>query len=398
MSSFFFWKSVTLKRFNILLATPGLTILDNPAVFRYIEGMTTNLTETNLSQSAYRSLLSEIAEIYHNVKERAKIELNRLLVEAYWQIVKRIVITEQRNHLRADYGIHLLERLSKDLCKDFGNGFSSRNLRNMRQFYLAFPIWQAPAKLPWTHYQLLSSIRDEQLRETYQIKAIRNHWSSRELNQVLKKEKVKRIRFLKETAPASREKNPEVRDAKLSVLRGKLFTYRVIETKTFDQDQMIVLDCGFSIYRKVQAPDGPMVSGMIIRSVDAGGEYYLTRSEPKPSDLFTFKAKLERVIDGDTILAYIDCGFATWTRQRLRLKDIDAPEIATKAGQRSKKFVEEQLKVCEFIVVKTHAPDKYDRYLADVFYLEGEADPTFVAEEGRFLNQELLDEHLAVSV
>ena len=42
------------------------------------------------------------------------------------------------------------------------------------------------------------------------------------------------------------------------------------------------------------------------------------------------------------------------------------------------------------VAVTTTRPDKYDRYLADVFYLEGEEEVGVVLEEGRFLNRGLL--------
>ena len=63
----------------------------------------------------------------------------------------------------------------------------------------------------------------------------------------------------------------------------------------------------------------------------------------------------------------------------------------TKAGQDAKKYVEAKLKEVEFVVVKTHKSDKYDRYLTDIFYLKDEDNPLAVLEEGTFLNQELLD-------
>ena len=50
-------------------------------------------------------------------------------------------------------------------------------------------------------------------------------------------------------------------------------------------------------------------------------------------------AHVERVIDGDTILVEIDCGFNIRARQRLRLRGIDAPEMSTKAGERARVFV-----------------------------------------------------------
>lgn len=83
--------------------------------------------------------------------------------------------------------------------------------------------------------------------------------------------------------------------------------------------------------------------------------------------------------------------------QKLRLRGIDCPELDTEEGRRAKRFVESRLKGCEFIVVKTYkdTTDKYDRYLADIFYAAGAGDPSLVAREGKYLNQELLDEKLA---
>lgn len=61
------------------------------------------------------------------------------MVEAYWQIGKRIVEEEQGGLAQATYGSGLLKELSKQLNKEFGSGFSYANLRNFRQFYLIYP-------------------------------------------------------------------------------------------------------------------------------------------------------------------------------------------------------------------------------------------------------------------
>jgi hypothetical protein len=46
--------------------------------------------------------------------------------------------------------------------------------------------------------------------------------------------------------------------------------------------------------------------------------------------LYVYKAKLDRVVDGDTIDATIDLGFDTWAFRRIRLAGIDAPETRTR--------------------------------------------------------------------
>ena len=104
---------------------------------------------------------------------------------------------------------------------------------------------------------------------------------------------------------------------------------------------------------------------------------------------------MERVVDGDTLLVWVDCGFGMWTRRRLRLRGIDADELSRAAGQRARDFVREQMAAVPFVVITTSRVDKYGRYLADVFYEAGASDPELVARKGRFLNQELLRKKLA---
>ncbi len=91
------------------------------------------------------------------------------------------------------------------------------------------------------------------------------------------------------------------------------------------------------------------------------------------------------MIDGDTIVFYVDLGFDTYSRQKLRLRGIDTPEIPSPEGKKAKSFVEEKLMRSKIITIKTYRKDKYDRYLADIF----------VGSKGVFLNQQLLDEKLA---
>lgn len=65
--------------------------------------------------------------------------VNSAMVSAYWNIGKQIYEACGENE-RAAYGKQLLQYLSEKLTKEFGKGFNERNLRNMRQFYVTFPI------------------------------------------------------------------------------------------------------------------------------------------------------------------------------------------------------------------------------------------------------------------
>ena len=55
---------------------------------------------------------------------------------------RRAIIEIQQGDERANYGDAVLDKLSQKLTNEFGKGFSLRNLRTMRKFYLMYPIWK----------------------------------------------------------------------------------------------------------------------------------------------------------------------------------------------------------------------------------------------------------------
>ena len=99
--------------------------------------------------------------------------------------------------------------------------------------------------------------------------------------------------------------------------------------------------------------------------------------------------------DGDTLWLDIDCGFRVWTRQKVRLRGMDTPELGTAEGRRAKDFVTTALRDVSSVAVTTAKPDKHDRYLADVFFLSGAETTEVVFQEGTFLNRALLEAGLA---
>ena len=60
------------------------------------------------------------------------------MVYCYYDIGRMIVEEEQNGRTRADYGKKILQSLSDRLTARFGKGFSYRNLKLFRQFYLAY--------------------------------------------------------------------------------------------------------------------------------------------------------------------------------------------------------------------------------------------------------------------
>ena len=100
----------------------------------------------------------------------------------YWQMGKRIFEEEQQGKERADYGTYLIKNLAKQLEPEYGSGFSVRQLERSRQFYRLYPIATAlRTQLNWSQYKMLISIDNPDKREYYELEAVNNAWTGREL-------------------------------------------------------------------------------------------------------------------------------------------------------------------------------------------------------------------------
>ena len=298
--------------------------------------------------------------------------------QKYWNIGKSISEYILNGKDRAKYGEHVYKELAEDL------NVNARILYQASDFYRKFPILNARSQLSWTHFRELLTLPDPTERKELMQKARREGLTSREFKQLVRKKKV--------IVPT------EGAIPQLKVTRGKLYTYKINEFKHWKSIELQKgIDCGFDVsYRPSAVQLAKFTVGQIVETLKVDSNYSVKSSERVDSDLFTFKANVERVIDGDTLATRVNLGFRISKKHKLRFRGIDTPEIDTPEGQLAQKFVEDRIKQCEFIVIKTHKDDKYGRYLVDVFYQIGEKDPAKVAAEGIFLNQELLDNRLAV--
>ena len=283
------------------------------------------------------------------------------------------------------YGQQVVKKLEEDL------GVDMTTLWRCVQFFRSFKILAArreslSPRLTWAHYRELITIPDEQTRLSFMRRAEKSGWTHRELARKIREE-VKSERDFKGNGdtPAT------VLSSKLIPRRGELYTYRLIELDPLHKDSddgNLRVDLGFKGHCQLPDPSKGFKAGQIIESVkDKNGGYEVRASEREEADLFTFKARVERVVDGDTLYVDVDQGFGKGEFQYLRLRGIDAPEIDTPEGKKAKAFVERALAKVPCIILTSSRSDKWDRYLADVFYGEG--------EQEKYLNQVLLDEGLA---
>lgn len=134
----------------------------------------------------YRYVIDDVKQIIINGRNIAYGAVNSALLLTYWNIGKRIIEVEQDGKQRADYGKQLIKVLSDVLTKEFGKGFSKRNLADFRKFYHFFPdeqILQTRLQnLTWSHFRNLLRVPDENARLWYMNESAKEGWSSRTLD------------------------------------------------------------------------------------------------------------------------------------------------------------------------------------------------------------------------
>ena len=176
-----------------------------------------NKLKKKLSKDLQNKILfQQVVELLQNARHQVLRTVNSTMVCTYFEIGRMIVEEEQSGKDRAEYGKQILKGLSDELKKEFGKGFSTDNLENMRKFYLAYSISESltrilqitnsPSlmtnsesvkleeiqttktqslisffKLTWTHYVFLMRIEDEKERRFYEIESEKYNWSVREL-------------------------------------------------------------------------------------------------------------------------------------------------------------------------------------------------------------------------
>jgi predicted nuclease of restriction endonuclease-like (RecB) superfamily len=166
--------------------------------------------------------IKHAVELIKTARQQAIRQTNSLMVFTYFNLGKLIVHQEQGGNKKASYGEEVIKQLSIVLTKQFGQGFSERNLDQIRLFYLLYqprenhlPIPQTVSAelvtrqkpqtlsakstqtkirkarnsisvassfpLSWSHYVTLIRIKDQKERSFYEIESTQNNWSVREL-------------------------------------------------------------------------------------------------------------------------------------------------------------------------------------------------------------------------
>ena len=146
-----------------------------------------NLNSGIIKYQNTNNIVEDVCNIIEIAEKHVHQAVNIALVERNWLIGRRIAIEELKGKDRADYGKNTIIKLSKELTKRYGKGFTKTNLYNCYTFYKMFKnIFQSVSGksrrlLSWTHYSQLLQVFDKKARDWYENEAIEQSWSTRTL-------------------------------------------------------------------------------------------------------------------------------------------------------------------------------------------------------------------------
>ena len=113
--------------------------------------------KSELISENYDRLLQDLKERIRSAQVRASLAINQELMVLYWRIEQDILTRQSQE----DWGVKVIERLAKDLKREFPNmkGFSRTSLMYMRAFADAYPdiefVQRSAGQIPWRHNQAI---------------------------------------------------------------------------------------------------------------------------------------------------------------------------------------------------------------------------------------------------
>ena len=165
--------------------------------------------EVAIIETRATQLAEKIEILVTEARKKGASVANTAQVYTYYEIGRYIIEDEQGGKLRAEYGKGVLKRVSERLTERLGKGWSEENLRLMRKFYTLYSHVQSPIfkiqtngleiqspkiqtsgseisqpadndnqwslnqrfTLPWSHYLILTHVKDSDARRFYEIEA-----------------------------------------------------------------------------------------------------------------------------------------------------------------------------------------------------------------------------------
>ena len=164
------------------------------------------------------NILQDMRGIIEVARDNAYQAVNAALVQRNWLLGRRIVEEELGGGNRAEYGLEIIRKLSKELTDEYGKGFTKTNLYNFYMFYKMFPeIFHAASGksvplLSWTHYRTLLQVKDEKARAWYAKEAAEQTWAVRTLQRNIDSQYYYRLLASQSTALVEQEMRQHTAD------------------------------------------------------------------------------------------------------------------------------------------------------------------------------------------
>ena len=170
--------------------------------------------QSNIIDNTLGSFINDIKQIINESRATAIRSVNFCRVQMYWSIGQHIYEKEQQGKERADYGTYLIKTLAESIEPEYGSGFSVRQLAFCRQFYCTYPNMNAlRSQLNWTQYRMLIQIPDKDKREYYELEAVNEGWTGRQMERQINSMLYERLLMSNDKesvlAVARKEKLPE---------------------------------------------------------------------------------------------------------------------------------------------------------------------------------------------
>ncbi len=250
--------------------------------------MPNSVIDTNKYTKLLNAIRKEISDGERDVGQR--------LAVMYWRVGRMIAKDVLVRKDRADHGNFVFSQLAENLQKDVSL------LYRAVKFYEAFPSLAARPNLRWGHYKILVTVENDKKRNGYQQQAIKNNWTIPELKKIIDEGRPKAI--VLPVATSTNAKNYDSRIPRIPIKRGRLNIYRLLDVKDEGRSSL-ALDCGFHIYlgpplKGLKSP----VAGDVVEaytSQSKSHEYYFKKVDVARNQFFTYKATVEKVVDGDSV-------------------------------------------------------------------------------------------------
>lgn len=131
----------------------------------------------DINSNDFKLIVNNIKKEIKTTQIKVSIETNRSLINLYFKLGK--ILNDNYK-----YGNKFIDEVSRELKLEFPNmeGFSVRNLKYMKKFYLEYKddelVQRCVAQLLWrNNIVLMSKFKDNKLRKLYAEATIKNGWS-----------------------------------------------------------------------------------------------------------------------------------------------------------------------------------------------------------------------------